>query len=563
MGAGSGALRAVNLSLTDAASTLGWDTADGEKMAFQFVGMAFLAIAASVCVSVAVLWLMDRRAARHHTDDGRPRQGAGLTFLFDGDALVDASDAAQVLLAMSGQSALGLRGVLFLLSSRFPDLSDQTEHLGPCEQRSIYSADRSEIATLCRRNGRLRLALTEIETADPPTLIDRPSLLSLEREVSALRGTTENMPFLVWRQDGAGNISWVNRAYAQACTVYGTPPRDGLWPPCRLFDIDLAQVMPSRGTAPQRLRLGGEDGQPATWYQFHITRLDDDDFLISGMNVDTVVEAEDSLRTFVQTLSKTFADLPIGLAVFTRDRRMALFNPALVDLTGIAPERLIQRPSLFGFFDMLRETQMMPEPKNYASWRDQIVDLEASAANGTYLETWHLPFGRTFRVTGRPQIDGAVALLFEDISDEMGLSRRFRTELEIGQSVLDSLDVGVAVFSSGGVLTLTNATYDALWHTDTREGLDTLFITDATRHWSQMCVPGPAWDEMRDFVLATGRKPPVSLSAMLSDGRPLFCALRAVSGGATLISFQIQTTVARPVHEVPREPPEHPIALKS
>ena len=62
---------------------------------------------------------------------------------------------------------------------------------------------------------------------------------------------------------------------------------------------------------------------------------------------------------------------------------------------------------------------MMPEPKDYRSWRQQMSDLEAAAQNGTYEETWALPTGQTYRVTGRPHPDGAVALLFEDISAEV------------------------------------------------------------------------------------------------------------------------------------------------
>ncbi|WP_226779989.1 PAS domain-containing protein [Oceaniglobus trochenteri] len=512
--------------------------------------MAVLAMTAALIVSFGALmalnawdrWRMVQGAAA--VDPA----GSAVSFLFDGPQLVDYSQAGQLLMSSSGRDIQDFSGLAGLLGQRFPDLVDQRDRLGLFGQCNLYSADRSEIATLSRHRDRLRLALAEVEAPGDRISLDRPTLLSIERELGNLRDTTENMPFLVWRQDGEGNITWVNRAYLDTCRAHGDPARLGVWPPIRLFDIDMGQI----ATA-QRQRLTTKGDAPDRWFQFHITPLGDE-FLISGMNVDTVVKAEESQRTFVQTLSKTFADLPVGLAVFTRDRRLALFNPALADLTTLAPEKLIMRPTIFGFFDMLRDLQMMPEPKDYNSWREQIVDLEASAANGTYRDTWHLPFGRTFRVTGRPQIDGAVALLFEDISDEIGMSRRFRTELEIGQSVLDSLEDGLAVFTPNGVLTLTNAAYDSLWKTETREGLDTPYVDDATRHWAALSAPSAIWGEVRDYILSDRRGEAWMGEAMLLDGRPIRATLSPVVGGSTLARFEICTDRMKPIR------PTQPVA---
>jgi PAS domain-containing protein len=458
-------------------------------------------------------------------------------FVFDGAVLVDVTERAQSILSTAAQKVSDKPGLIALLAQRFPTLPDAVARLEPHDHRHLFSKDRTQIAALRRQGNRLRLTLAPVEGGDSAVEMDQATLIALESELNILRSTTDHMPFLVWRQNGDGQITWVNQAYVDACNIYGDPSGRGLWPPIRLFDIDAPELTASTSPASRRARLEGNDGALPAWFQFHVTPLDGD-FLISAMNVDTVVKAEDSQRTFVQTLSKTFADLPVGLAVFTRDRRLALFNPSLADLTTIAPEKLILRPSIFGFFDMLRDLQMMPEPKDYATWRDQIVDLEASAADGTYRETWHLPFGRTFRVTGRPQVDGAVALLFEDISDEVGLSRRFRNEIETGQSVLDAIDDGLAVFAANGVLTMTNAAYDRLWSTDTREGLETLDINGAVQCWTQASVPNPGWDEARSLVLSDARSTQAwQMNAMLRDGRGMTCGFRRIAGGSTLARF--------------------------
>ena len=84
----------------------------------------------------------------------------------------------------------------------------------------------------------------------------------------------------------------------------------------------------------------------------------------------------------MQTLTKTFAQLPIGLAIFDRNRVLQLFNPALLDLTGLSAEFLIGRPTLASVLDAMREQQVIPEPKDYRSWRKQMVALEEAAASG-------------------------------------------------------------------------------------------------------------------------------------------------------------------------------------
>ena len=68
-----------------------------------------------------------------------------------------------------------------------------------------------------------------------------------------------------------------------------------------------------------------------------------------------------------------------------------------------------------------------------------MVALESAAAEGNYHETWLLPNGQTFRVTGKPHPNGAVAFLMEDISDETSLTRKFSSQIDTSAAVIDNL----------------------------------------------------------------------------------------------------------------------------
>ena len=274
------------------------------------------------------------------------------------------------------------------------------------------------------------------------------------------------------------------------------------------------------------------------FFDCHVAAIGED-LLYTAIPADRTVEAERSLRDFTQTLTQTFAHLSVGLAIFDRERSLSLFNPALTDLIGLKPEYLIGRPTLSNLLDQLRERQMMPEPKDYKSWRQQMVALEAEAATGVYSEPWFLPDGRTFQATGRPHVDGAIAFVFEDISADISLRREFKTELETCQAVFDGLDEAIAVFSPAGAVTLTNQAYRALWG---GEEPDTNII-EASRRWQHGCAPTPVWGDARDFCGTIGERSNWTAEARLSDGRGLDCRFEALPGGATLVGFSVTSGV--------------------
>ncbi|NDW60289.1 diguanylate cyclase, partial [Yangia sp. PrR004] len=82
---------------------------------------------------------------------------------------------------------------------------------------------------------------------------------------------------------------------------------------------------------------------------------------------------------------------------------------------------------------------------------------------GRYQETWSLPSGSVYSVSGRPHPDGAIAFLFEDITAEITLTRQFRSELELGQSILDHIDDAFAVFGTDGSMVYSNTAYHTMW----------------------------------------------------------------------------------------------------
>lgn len=448
-----------------------------------------------------------------------------LSLLFDDGVLHHGTDAAIARFALQPGTHVwdDLRDTLV---SRFPDIPDTIgagEH-GRLTMRATDDQTPNQLEISWR--GHLAWVTLEQGDAHVENTISRIDML----ELINLRRASASLPNPVWQEDASGKVFWHNQAYAALFQMkYGK----AVQPSKRLFcDGDE--------NAPKRVSLLTASNADPDWYELSVISVDGAT-IFHATCINAVITAEKAQRNFVQTLAKTFAHLPIGLAIFDRNGQLALFNPALVDLTKLPAHFLSARPTMLSFFDQLRENRRMPEPKNYLNWRQEIADVIAAATDGRYQETWSLESGQTFSVKGRPHPDGATAFLIEDISAEVALTRNFRAELELGQSLLDTLDDGLAVFSGSGVLTFSNAAYRNMWQQAPEAAFTDVTILDCISVWQSNSESTPLWQKVEDYVGAFEHRTTWSMPIIRKDGQHLICELVPIASGATLLRFQTQT----------------------
>ncbi|WP_419410134.1 PAS-domain containing protein [Primorskyibacter sp. 2E107] len=409
-----------------------------------------------------------------------------------------------------------------IFASRFPDMPDML----PSVPLTLHSDDLAPTVMQVTPEGpSVRVTLS----AEPMGPAAQHLYLVQSEELERLSTAFDVAPNPIWSTDSSGSVLWSNAAFEKL--KLSTDPDRG----ARSLEHIARESGPTQQNS--RTQIEQTDGT-ARWFEI-TSRLTHDGAMHFATDIDTLIEAELAQRNFVQTLAKTFAHLPIGLAVFDRDRRLVLFNPALVDLTRLPVDFLSARPNMLSFFDHMRENRMMPEPKNYASWREQLTEVIAAARDDRYCETWSLASGLTYKITGRPHPDGAVAFLLEDISAEISLTRRFRSELELTQSVIDSVPDAVAVFSRLGVLTFCNVAYRQLWNCDPDSVFNETTITDATDSWQNACENSEIWPNLRDYVLTMQDRSPYKEVLYLHDGRSIQCFVEPVAAGATMVRFSL------------------------
>lgn len=450
--------------------------------------------------------------------------GARRIFLFSGRELVDATPEAREFLSGVGPGEDDLERLERFLALSIPDFQKSRELL-PDGPLTIAESEGCCVSTQMT-GGSLRI---EIGSRDRDVTIDPLTHAALLAELSQARALLAAVPLPLWLQDASGCITWANNAYLELVDRV-RPDRTETWPIPAVF-----------AETPGRLHVTAADGTAVACD----VRLCGTEAGTAGLALpaDELERAERARLDFVQTLSRTFADLPIGLAVFDARRRLAVFNPALTDLTALPFDFLAARPTLPAFFDRLRDTRVLPEPKDYVAWRQRLDALEERAVSGALEETWSLPAGHTFRITGRPHPEGAIAILFEDITAEISVGRRFRAEIGLVHSALDAEAAPIALFAADGALAFANAAHVALFGRDPRTMLGTMSLVDCLEEWHVR-------DGEHQVPATKGERR--SAPAMAPDGTALNCLLQRLPDGAILARFRKPARDRTAVHHTRR-----------
>lgn len=491
--------------------------------------VAVLVLVLMVAPGLAALrgWLV-RPGATHGAPEAPQGDNSGAALLYRNGILIDATPAGHALLADIREDSSEWAGLAQILGARFPAFPQVLSGVDRPHHRTFRAQDAQD---------------PEFVAIQQWDNMARVTLLGPGHGWKALRNTgtapagdhgessIAEAPYPVWQSNSIGQLVWANRAYFRLANTLGITRADPEIPV--LFDPS-AQTQQS---TPTRISVADKTGNGRLW--FDVWTLQKAGLCSHYASpADAIVNAEIAQRNFVQTLTKTFAQLSIGLAIFDRNRQLALFNPALIDLTSLPADFLSARPSLLSFFDRMRENRMMPEPRNYATWREQIAKLVVAASDDRYADTWTLPSGVTYRVLGRPHPDGAIAFLFEDISAEVSLTRRFRTELELGQATLDSVRDALVVFSPTGKLSLCNRAYRQMWSCEPEQSLDEYGLQDAMQLWRAGSQRTDAWEKLRHHVLDLTARDSWSASVTLESGGLVNLRVTSLHAGYTSVLFE-------------------------
>ena len=441
-------------------------------------------------------------------------------FLFDGKELNSASASAHELLQKSPNGKDAYEQLLGLFdNSEFIERMEALTSQGIAFSQMINGIEDQLLEINGQPiGGTVRIEIRIAGTNARKVIETQNELNELRTKCQMLNEIVDSAPIHVARFSSRGELIWQNGAFKD------------------IFLTDKTAHTQLKRAGSQRICV--EDTQKGDhWFSVKRSDKSDEHNTIYATPIDTLVSAEKSLANFVSTLTETFAHLTTGLAIFDSNGRLSLFNPALGDLTGIDPTRLISQPSIRDFLELLRELRMVPEQRDFSAWRQTITQLERGSREGSYQADWTLPSGRVFRVIGRPHPNGAIALIFEDISSTVTLERRYRDEIELGQAALDRISDAVAIFDTGGSLVFANNAFDDMWQIDSMTTLEAPNIAQMARRWSETSLPTPIWDRLRSFVTSDQSRTSWQAEVTTKSGQHLQGHFSPLPNGSTLTVF--------------------------
>ncbi len=384
---------------------------------------------------------------------------------------------------------------------------------------------------------------------------DRLSLLRLEEshgrlldEATALKTLLNTAPQAAWLRDRAGNLVWVNAAYADA--VEAGDGSEAVARHLELLERD------DRNEA-KRLRLSGAPfkARVQTVIAGKRRKLDVIETPTAGGSAGIVADMTEveAIRADMDTQRdahiRTLNHLPIAIASFDRTRRLHFHNQAYADLWKLDPAFLTTTPSDGEVLDKLRASGQLPEQADFRVWKATLLDGYRSEEMREYW--WSLPDGRQLRVVANPNSQGGITYLFDDLTERYSLESRVHTLTRVQGETLDSLREGVAVFGSDGRLKLGNPAFAEIWQIDAAILGEDPHIDQIIEASKRAGAEG-AWQQLKSAITGfNDARMPTSRRLKL-EGNKIDATTIPLSDGATLVNF-VDVTVNVRVEQALRE----------
>jgi len=354
-------------------------------------------------------------------------------------------------------------------------------------------------------------------------------------EAEALHTLFEVLPFPIWARDEAGNLVFVNSAYA--CAVDARDAFEVVQHGIELFDRAAREELfrahgGSQSYAGRLPAIVAGARRTFDVLTFPARRGS------AGIAIDaTEPEAmRAEIKRMTEAHRRILDQLPTGVAIFGSDQRLSFYNAAYLSLWDLDAEFLDGSPTDSSVLDQLRAARKLPEEQDFRQWKAQLHEAYRKLEPKEF--TWHLPDGRTLRVVTTPNPEGGVIYLFHDNTARLDLERRYDALIKVQGETLDNLTEAVAVFGSDGRLRLFNPAFARMWKLDPGALAERPHIEAVIAWCHALSGDNPIWSALRTAVTAIDNREPVTGRIERRDGSAAECATVPLPDGATLMTFQ-------------------------
>ena len=364
----------------------------------------------------------------------------------------------------------------------------------------------------------------------------------------------EAAPFPMWHRGPDLKLALVNSSYVAA--VEGASAEDVVTRGVEL--IDAAEGRPPRATA-----LAARDSGRIKTHVVPVTlsgqrrtmRIVDVPMGEHGVagyafDIQDLEQTRGELGRFQEAQRELFDRLSAGVAQFAPDRSLIFYNQPFLQFFALAAEWLVDRPEFDRVLERMRETQRLPEARDFPGWKaDRRAWFNAVDA---IEETWMLPGGQHLRVVAQPLPNGGLLLFFEDRTEQVQLSSARDTLLRVRTATFDNLFEAIGVFAADGRLHIWNQSFRDIWGLSDADLAQNLRV-DAMVELVAAKLADPSRAQLlRDLVrIATVDRQARTGRMALADGRYFDFAVVPLPDGNALFTL-LDITASRGIEEALR-----------
>ncbi|HEY6702226.1 MAG TPA: PAS-domain containing protein [Pseudolabrys sp.] len=357
-------------------------------------------------------------------------------------------------------------------------------------------------------------------------------------DIETMRALLDSLPAPVWARDNAGELIFVNSAYAHA--VEAGDPAEAVARRLELLDqparAELARARATGETYVGRLPAIAAGGRRIFEVVDAPGAAGSSGIAIDRTEVETM-RAE--LARMVEAHRRVLDQLATGVAVFNIDRKLTFYNAAFRSLFELDDGFLDQTPTDAAVLDTLRSRRKLPEEQDFRQWRQQLYEAYRAVESKEHM--WHLPDGRALRVVTTPNPEGGVTYLYDDVTERLDMHRRYDALIKVQTETLDHLSEAVAVFGSDGRVRLHNPAFQRMWKLS-HDALEQHPHAEAVTAWCQaLHDDNTVWRNLRASLTAIDNRESLVARIERRDGAVIDLATMPLSDGATLVTFQDRT----------------------
>ncbi|MGB6793316.1 MAG: PAS-domain containing protein [Pseudolabrys sp.] len=357
-------------------------------------------------------------------------------------------------------------------------------------------------------------------------------------DIETMRALLDSLPAPVWARDSAGELVFVNSAYADA--VDAGDPAEAVARRLELLDqsarAELGRTRAAGETYTGRLPAIAAGGRRIFEVVDVPSAAGSSGIAIDRTEVETM-RAE--LTRMVEAHRRVLDQFAIGVAVFNVDRKLTFYNAAFRVLFELDAGFLDQTPSDAAVLDTLRSKRKLPEEHDFRQWRQHLYEAYRTVEPKEHM--WHLPDGRALRVVTTPNPEGGVTYLYDEVTERLDMHRRYDALIKVQSETLDHMSEAVAVFGSDGRVRLHNPAFQRMWKLS-HDALEQHPHAEAVTAWCQaLHDDNTVWRSLRASVTAIDNRESLVARIERRDGAMIDLATMPLPDGATLVTFQDRT----------------------